>query len=122
MNNKLLFSLKKHTDTLIEQTKTRPQGTLEFRMNKQIQNFSFNPPINLVEEGKWFLGMASFDCTNSVFNVSDENNSFSINIPGHWNSKLTEKTIDELNKLLDPKSRNNIGLHVQEWSSNKNRR
>ena len=39
MNNKLLLLFKKHTDTLIEQTKTKPQETLEFKMNKQMQTF-----------------------------------------------------------------------------------
>ena len=43
---------KKHTDTWIEQTKTRPQETPEFKLNKQMQTFSFKPPINLAEEGK----------------------------------------------------------------------
>ena len=39
MNKELLLLNKKHTDTLIEQTKTKPQETLEFKMNKQIQSF-----------------------------------------------------------------------------------
>ena len=50
MNDELLLLIKKHTDTLIQQTKTKPQETLEFKMNKQMQTFSFSPPINLVEE------------------------------------------------------------------------
>ena len=54
MNNELLLLFEKHTDTLIEQTKTKPQETLEFKMNKQMQIFSFNPPNNLVEAGKCF--------------------------------------------------------------------
>ena len=53
MNNELLLLIKKHTDTLIDQTKTKPQETIEIKMKKQIQFFSFNPPINLVEEAKW---------------------------------------------------------------------
>ena len=61
MNNDLLFLMKKHTETLIAQTKTKPQETLEFKMNKQLQTFSFNPSINLVEEGKWLLGVTSLD-------------------------------------------------------------
>ena len=36
MNNELLLLIKKHTDTLIEHTKTRPQEILEFKLNKQI--------------------------------------------------------------------------------------
>ena len=36
-------------------------------MNKQIQTFSFCPPSNLIEEGKWLLGVTSFEATKSVF-------------------------------------------------------
>ena len=111
MNNELLLLIKKHTDTWIEQTKTKPQETFEFKINKQMQTFSFNPPINLVEEGKWLLGVSSFECTNSVFNITNENNSFSIIIPGHYETKSAEKTIDELNKLLELRS---LELHVNE--------
>ena len=99
MNNEFLLSIKKHTDKLIEQTKTKPQETLEFKMIKQMQTFSFNPPINLFEEGKWLLGVSSFECTNCIFNITNENNSFSIIIPGHYQNKSDEKTINDLNKL-----------------------
>ena len=84
MNNELLLLIKKHTDTSIEQTKTKPQETLEFKMNKKMQIFLFNPPINLIEEGKWLLAVILFEFTNSVFNINNENNSFSIIIPGHY--------------------------------------
>ena len=110
MNNELLL-IKKHTDTLIEQTKTKPQETLEFKMNKQRQTFSFNHPINLIEEDKWLLAVSSFECTNSVFNITDDNNSFSIIIPAHWETEFAENTIDELNKLLELRS---LELHVNE--------
>ena len=111
MNNELLLLIEKHTDTLIEQTKTKPQETLEFKMNKQMQTFSFNPSINLVEEGKWLLGVSSFECTNSVFNITNENNSFSIITPGHYETEFAEKMINDLNKLLELMS---LELHVQE--------
>ena len=111
MNNELLLLIKKHTDTLINQTKTKPQETLEFKMDNQMQTFSFNPPINLVEGGKWLLAVSSFESTNSVFNITNENNSFSIIIPGHYQTEFAEQTIDELNKLLEDKS---LELHVEE--------
>ena len=111
MNNELLLLIKKHTDTLIEQTKTKPQETFEFKMNKQMQTFSFNPPINLVEEGKWLLAVSSFECTNSVYSITNENNSFSIIIPGHYQTEAAEKTTDELNKLLELRS---LELDVKE--------
>ena len=111
MNNELLLLIKKHSDTLIEQTKTKPQETLEFKMIQSKQTFSFNPSINLVEEGKWLLAVSLFDCTNSVFKITNENNSFTIIIPGHYQTASAEKTIDQLNKLLELKS---LELHVKE--------
>ena len=92
MKNELLLLFKKHTDTLIEQTKTKPQETLEFKMNKQMQTFSFNPPLNLIEEGKWLMAVSLFDCTNSVFDITNENNSFSIIIPGHYKTEFAKKS------------------------------
>ena len=101
MKNELLLLNKKHTDTLIEQTKTKPQETLEFKMNKQRQTFSFSPPINLFDEDKWLLAVSSFECTNSVFNITDDNNSLSIIIPAHWETEFVEKIFDEVNRLLE---------------------
>ena len=111
MNNELLLLIKKHTDTLIQQTRTKPQETLEFKMNKQRQTFSFSSPINLVEEDKWLLAVSSFECTNSVFNITDDNNSFSTTIPAHWETEFAEKIIDEVNRLLEFRS---LDLHVNE--------
>ena len=118
MNNELLLLIKKHTDTLIQQTKTKAQETLEFKMNKQMQTFSFNPPINLVEEGKWLIGVSLLECTNSVFNTNNENNSFSIIKPGHYQTEFAEKVNDDLNKLIELRS---LELHVQEMRKRGNK-
>ena len=111
MNNELLLLIRKHTDTLIEQTRTKPQETLEFELTNQMQTFSFNPPINLVEEGKWLLRVSSFECTNSVFNITNENNSFSIIIPGQWTLDNAQETIDNLKELLELDKRD-LSLHI----------
>ena len=89
-------------------------------MNKQTQNISFSPPVNLFEEGKWFLGVSSFERKISVFSITNENNSFSINVFGHWGSKPDEKTLDELNKLLEFESQNSNELHVKEVRKRRN--
>ena len=49
-----------------------------------------------------------------MFNITNENNSFSITAPGHWNSKSAQKFIDNLNKLLELTSENDIELHVEQ--------
>ena len=114
MINELLNVMEKETDTLIEQTKTKPQEMLEFKMNKQTQTFSFSPPINLIEESKWLLGVTSLECTNFVFNKSHENNSFSISTPSYWSTKGGEELINNLKIFLELRSENDIELHVKE--------
>ena len=76
-----------------------------------MQTFSFNPIISLVEGGKWLLAVSSFEYTNSVFNITNGNNSFSILIQGHYETEFAEKFIIDLNILLELKSPE---LHVEE--------
>ena len=113
MNNELLLLIKKYTDKLVQQTKTQPQQTLEFKMNTQLKTFSFDPPINLDDDG-WLIAVTSFGTTNSVFNITDENNSFSIITPGHWSTKNAEETINKLNNSLDLRSENDLDSHINE--------
>ena len=61
MNNDLLVLIKNQTDTFIEQTKTTPQKEFEYKLKKQLDTFSFSPPINLIEEVIWLLSVTSFE-------------------------------------------------------------
>ena len=76
-----------------------------------MQSFSFNPPSNSVEEGKWLIAVSSFEFSNSVFNITNENTSFSITILGHWETESDRKTFAKINELLDLRS---FELHVKE--------
>ena len=102
MNNELLLLNKKDTDTPIEQTKAKPQETLDFKLNEEIESFSFNPPLNFSEEGKLFIAVTSTEAANSVFIIIDENNSFPKPTPGHWNSEGGVDFFNKLNNLLEP--------------------
>ena len=105
----MLFLIKNHTDTLIEQTKTRPQETLETKMAKQMQTFSFSPRVKVNEVVKWLLAVSKFKAINFVFNLTNGNNSFSVLTPSHWNCENGEELINNLNELLDLRSKNSIG-------------
>ena len=111
MNNELLLLIKKRTDTLIVQTKTKPQETLELKMNKQMQTFSFNPPINLIQGCRWLLAVSTLECINSIFNINEENIYFSMIISGHYQNEFAEKVNNDLNKLIELRS---LELHAQE--------
>ena len=67
----LLLSNTKNCETLIEQTKTKPQETLEFKMDKPRETFHFNPPTKVKED--WMLGLIDLDVYNSIFNITNEN-------------------------------------------------
>ena len=86
--------IEKHTDYLIEQKK--PQKTLEHKLNRQMQTFSFDPPINQSQEDKWLLTVSGFKTTNFVFNITDENKSFSSSTPGYWSSRGGAETFEKL--------------------------
>ena len=64
-----------------------------------METFSFNLPINLVQEGKWMIAVISFEATNSVFNITDEYNGFSNTTTVHWNSKDVEELSNKLRKI-----------------------
>ena len=84
MNIELILLIARYTHTLIQSTRTHPQETLEFKIDRQMQMLSINPPIYLNEGDKRLLAVTSFECTNSVFRIMNENNSFSISITFHW--------------------------------------
>ena len=96
MNNELLLLNNKHTITLIEQTKTRAQGKLEIKINKQRRTFYYSTPLNLTEEGKWLLAVTFFGTTRSVLKITDGKNSFSISTTGYWCSRRSEETMKRL--------------------------
>ena len=60
VNNQFLLQIKKHTDTLFEQTKTKQQETLELKLNKQMDTSSTSPPFNMIDEGIYFFRSNSF--------------------------------------------------------------
>ena len=76
--------------------------------------FSLYPLINIAEEGKWLLTVTRFETTHSVFNRTDENNSFSNSTPGHWSSRRGAEVINKLRKLLEMRHSNDIELHKED--------
>ena len=54
--------------------------------------------------------MSSFECTYSVFNITNENNSFSTTIPGHWRDSIEEQIVNRLNKALEVRT---LESHVE---------
>ena len=60
------------------------------------------------------MAVTSSETTNSVFNITDENKSFSITTPGYWCSRGGAGTIQKIQLLAELRSQNDVDLHVEE--------
>ena len=58
--------------------------------------------------------MTSSEATNSVFNITNENNNFSFTTPGYWSARRSQETITEVQDLINLSERNDIELHLEE--------
>ena len=72
----LLLSIAKSNQEIVENTHSKPQETLEFKMNKQKESFSFDIPLDLPEQ--WMMGVTSLEVYNTVYNITEKNNKLKI--------------------------------------------
>ena len=68
----LLLSIAKSNLDIVENTHSKPQETLEFKMNKQKESFSFDIPLDLPEQ--WMMGVTSLEVYNTIYNITEKNN------------------------------------------------
>ena len=97
----LLLYITKNCETLIEQTHTKSQETLEFKMNKPRETFHFKPSFQI--QGHWMIGLTNLEVYNSTFNIAEENNKFELyKFPDEKSGGVTyEKVRDEIERDLD---------------------
>ena len=97
----LFLSITKNCETLIEQTHTKSQETLEFKMIKPRETFHFKPSIQI--QGHWMIGLTNLEVYNSIFKIAEENNKFELyKFPNEKIGGVTyEKVREEIEKDLD---------------------
>ena len=72
----LLLNIAKSNQEIVGNTQSKPQETLEFKMTKQKESFSFDVPLELPE--KWMMGVTSLEVYNTVYNITEKNNKLEI--------------------------------------------
>ena len=97
----LLLPITKNCETLIEQSHTKPEETLEFKTIKQREIFHFTPPLQI--KGDWKIGLTDLEVYNSIFKITEEDNKFELyKFPVEKTSGVTyEKVRDEIERDLD---------------------
>ena len=97
----LLLSITKNCETLIEQTHSKAEETLEFKMIKPREIFHFTPPIQV--KGDWMIGLTDLEVYNPIFNITEENNKFELyKFPDEKVVGISyTKVRDEIEKDLD---------------------
>ena len=64
----LLLKIAESNQEIVDNTHSKPQETLEFKMTKQKDSFSFDVPPNLEE--KWMMGVTSLEVYNTAYNTT----------------------------------------------------
>ena len=122
----LLLSIAKSNLDIVENTLSKPQETLEFKMNKQKESFSFDIPLDLPEQ--WMMGVTSLEVYNTVYNITEKNNKLKILLKDEQLKSLNVDTqlvmnVKYLYKLSDMQSTSGIGkinnFIVDSYSKNK---
>ena len=106
----LLHSITKNCETLVEQTHTKPQETLDFEMIKPRETFHLKPPIQV--KGDWMIGLVDLEVYNSIYNITEENNKFELYkfLDEKTGGFTYEKVRDEIEKDSDISDTTATGL------------
>ena len=106
----LLLLLTKNCETLIDQTYKIAEETLEFKLTKSRESFSYNPAIQI--EGSWMIGLINLEVYNSIVNITDKNNKFELYSENMQNPEeiTLENTKDLIEKNLDVSNINDDDL------------
>ena len=122
----LLLSIAKSNQEIVENTHSKPQETLEFKMNKQKESFSFDIPLELPE--KWMMGVTSLEVYNTVYNITEKNKKLKILLKDEQLKSLNVDTqlvlnVEYLYKISDMQSTSGIEkintFMVDSYSKNK---
>ena len=96
-----LLSITKNCETLIKQTHLKPQETLECKLSKPRETFSFKPSIPI--KGCSMIGLTSLEVYNSILNIKRENNKFGLyqarNNRFSWQSIRHNETEGSLSRI-----------------------
>ena len=116
----LLLSIAKSNQEIVENTHSKPQETLEFKMNKQKESFSFDIPLDLPEQ--WMMGVTNLEVYNTVYNITEKNKEFKILLKDEQLKSLNVDTqlvmnVEYLYKISDVKKINTF--MVDSYSKNK---
>ena len=72
----LLLNIAKSNQEIVENTHSKPQETLELKMTKQKESFSFDVSLELPE--KWMMRVISLEVYSTVYKITEKNNKLQI--------------------------------------------
>ena len=87
-------------EKLIEQTHRKAEETLEFKLTKSRETFSFKPPISI--EGSWMIELTSLEVYNSIFKATGHTKTFKFEVfTDNFDEFSFEELKDEFEDILN---------------------
>ena len=107
----LLLHILKSNLEIVENTLSKKQETLEFKMNTPTKDFQFDEPLFL--SGDWMMGVTNLEVYNTVYNINETNNKFEIYKSGLQGFEPITKHINEKGELYIRKDEKSIEIEKQ---------
>ena len=98
----LLLHILKSNLEIVENTHSKRQETLEFKMNTSQKDFQFDEPLIL--SGEWMMGVTNLEVYNTVYNINQFNNTFRIEIDPNIIHEILEIKLKPINELIEHKN------------------
>ena len=107
----LLLHLLKSSLQIVENTHSKRQETLEFKMSTSQKHFQFDEPLIL--SGEWMMGITNLEVYNTVYNINETNNKFEL--------EIDFQSVGIINKYVDEKGQFYISKGPQGPPTKKNK-
>ena len=111
------MSIAKYNLDIVENTLSKPQETLEYKMNKQKESFSFDISLELPEQR--IMGVTSLKVYKTVYNITEKNNIFEIRLtlqdvkPLKVDTRLLPNVYDYFNKFHETATQASFNEYVE---------
>ena len=94
----LLLNIAQSNIQISQNTISKSQETLEFQVNKQNEEFTFDIPL-LVEDS-WLMGVTNLQVYDTIYNITKSSNTLLISVTGEKSNEVNYELVAKFEYLF----------------------